>query len=105
MKTSRLLLSVAVFATAALAATAAFESARVLPDNPMPVYPPALRMEGITQGRAIVAISIDRDGRVKDQLVLATPTRALRAPARRRCATGALSPPGSMASRCRCSSS
>lgn len=71
MKTSRLLLSVAVFATAALAATAAFESARVLPDNPMPVYPPVLRMEGVTQGRAIVAVSVDRDGRVKDQLVLA----------------------------------
>lgn len=71
MKTSRLLLSVAVFATAALAASAAFESARVLPDNPMPTYPSALRLSGVTQGRAIIAVSVDHEGRVKDQLVLA----------------------------------
>ena len=71
MKTPRLLLSVAVFATAALAGFAAFESARALPDNPMPVYPNALKLGGVTQGRAVIAISVDRDGRVKDQLVLA----------------------------------
>ena len=71
MKTPRLLLSVAAFATAALAGFAAFESARALPDNPMPVYPNALKLGGVTQGRAVIAISVDRDGRVKDQLVLA----------------------------------
>jgi TonB family protein len=71
MKTSRLLLSVAVFATAALAGSAAFESARVLPDNPMPLYPNALKLTGVTQGRAIIAVSVDPEGRVKDQLVLA----------------------------------
>jgi len=71
MKTPRLLLSVAVFATAALAGSAAFESARALPDNPMPIFPNGLRLTGVTEGRAIVAISVDRDGRVKDQLVVA----------------------------------
>jgi TonB family protein len=71
MKTPRLLLSVAVFATAALAGSAAFESARTLPDNPMPVYPNGLRMSGVTQGRAIIAVSVDHEGHVKDQLVLA----------------------------------
>jgi len=71
MKTPRLLLSVAVFATAALSVPAAFESARALPDNPMPLYPNSLKLTGVTKGRAVIAISVDHEGRVKDQLVLA----------------------------------
>jgi TonB family protein len=71
MKTSRLLLSVAVFTTAALAGFAAFESARALPGNLMPVYPNSLKLAGVTEGRAVIAISVDREGRVKDQLVVA----------------------------------
>jgi TonB family protein len=71
MKTPRLLLSVAVFATAALAGSAAFQSARSLPDNLMPVYPASLKLAGVTQGAAIIALSVDPEGRVKDQLVVA----------------------------------
>jgi len=71
MKTPRLLLSVAVFATAALAGSAAFESAQVFPDNPMPLFPNSLKLSGVTEGRAVIAVSVDREGRVKDHLVLA----------------------------------
>jgi len=71
MKTPRLLLSVAVFATAALVGSAAFESARAHPDNPMPIFPNSLKMDGITQGRAVIAVSLDHEGRMKDHLVVA----------------------------------
>jgi TonB family protein len=71
MNPSRVLLSLALLAATALAAPAAFESARALPDNPMPTYPPALRFDGITRGRAVLAISIAADGHVKDMLPLA----------------------------------
>lgn len=56
---------------AAVQATAAFQSAQLLPDNRQPQYPVALSMEGITRGRALVSASIDATGRVTDTLVLA----------------------------------
>jgi TonB family protein len=71
MKIPRLLLSVAAFAAAALAGVAAFQSARLLPDNLDPIYPASLRMAGVTEGSAVIAVSVDTEGRVKDQLVVA----------------------------------
>jgi TonB family protein len=71
MKTPRPVFSLLLFVATALVASAALESARPLPDNPMPYYPPAMQMEGITRGRAVMAISIDAEGRVRDILPLA----------------------------------
>jgi TonB family protein len=71
MNTPRLLLSAAAFATAALVGSAAFQSARAHPDNPMPTYPASLTMAGVTEGFAVIAVSVDTEGRVKDQLVVA----------------------------------
>lgn len=50
---------------------AQFESVRYHPDNPKPAYPPSLLMAGITRGSAVVAVSIDTEGKVQDALVLA----------------------------------
>lgn len=37
----------------------------------MPVYPATLKLTGVTKGRVVVAVSVDAEGRVKDQLVVA----------------------------------
>jgi TonB family protein len=71
MNTPRSALALVLFVATSLAASAALESARPLPDNPMPSYPPVLQLEGITRGRAVMALSIDAEGRVKDILPLA----------------------------------
>jgi len=65
------LISLLLLAATALAAPAAFQSVQSLPDNPMPIYPVGLRFDGITRGRAVLAVSIDADGHVKDMLPLA----------------------------------
>lgn len=71
MKTSRFAFGFLLLLAAALPAPAAFQSAQPGPDNPQPQFPAALTAEGITRGRALVAISIDETGRVKDMLPLA----------------------------------
>ncbi|AOS43353.1 Gram-negative bacterial tonB protein [Lacunisphaera limnophila] len=50
---------------------AQFESARLAPDNAMPPFPAALQMSGITRGYAVVAVSIDPEGKVQEALPLA----------------------------------
>jgi len=70
MKTLRLAVSLFALA-AALRASAVFESAQIAPGNPMPQYPSALTLAGITKGHAVVAVSIDTEGKVQDSLVLA----------------------------------
>lgn len=69
MKTPALLSA----ATLVLAAPvlAQFQSVRLHPDNAMPAYPPAMHISGITRGYAVVATSIDTEGKVQDALVLA----------------------------------
>lgn len=51
-------------------AQAAFESARFDPANVMPSFPAGLRVEGVTRGEVIVALSVSAEGRVTDSLVL-----------------------------------
>lgn len=60
----------ALGAALALPAGAAFESIKFDPENPPPLYPLLLKVEGITRGNAIVAISVGADGRLSDSLVL-----------------------------------
>ncbi len=57
-------------ATLAAPAPAAFESITMSADNPQPLFPLVLEVEGITRGRALVAISVGADGRLADRLVL-----------------------------------
>jgi len=56
---------------AAPAFAANFESIQILPDNEAPVFPGTLVAQGITRGRAVVALSVGVDGRADDCLVLA----------------------------------
>ncbi len=65
-------LSVLLTLGAALAspAVAAFESLKLNPDNPMPQFPLPLKVDGITKGNAIVAISVSAEGKLTDWLVL-----------------------------------
>lgn len=71
MKTSPIFASLVLFAASALSAPAAFEAARALPDNVMPQFPSVMTFEGITRGRAVIAVSISAEGRVQDTLPLA----------------------------------
>ncbi len=71
MKTSPCVLLSFALAASAISAFAAFQSAQPLPGNTQPLYPPALVMDGITRGRAYIAVSIDETGRVKEMLPLA----------------------------------
>jgi TonB family protein len=64
-------ISLAALLLPAATGLAQFESARLHPDNLMPAYPPSLQMAGITRGFAIVAMSIDTEGKVQDAMVLA----------------------------------
>jgi TonB family protein len=70
MKTPYALLLAALLVPA-VPALAQFESARLAPDNAMPPFPAALQMAGITRGYAVVAVSIDAEGKVQESLVLA----------------------------------
>jgi TonB family protein len=58
-------------------AFAAFEPLKLTPDNPMPLFPPALVAEGITRGRVVMAISVSAEGKLNDSLVVAYTQRAL----------------------------
>jgi TonB family protein len=60
-----------ILLAAAGPAFAQFESARIPSDNPLPQYPSGLTLAGITKGYAVVAVSIDAEGKVQDSLVLA----------------------------------
>ncbi len=71
MKTSPLFAGLILFAASALSAAAAFEAARALPDNVQPQYPSIMTFEGVTRGRAVIAVSIDAEGRVQETLPLA----------------------------------
>jgi TonB family protein len=71
MKTSSVFAGLLFLAASALSASAAFEPARALPDNVMPQFPAVMTFEGVTRGRAVIAVSIDADGRVKETLPLA----------------------------------
>lgn len=70
MKTPRSLLLAALLLPA-VPGLAQFESVRLSDDNPMPAYPPALQIAGITRGYAVVAVNIDTEGKVQDALLLA----------------------------------
>jgi len=70
MKVLRSLL-IAALLVPAVPGLAQFESVRFQPDNTMPTFPPALIMDGITRGHAVVVASIDAEGKVQDAMVLA----------------------------------
>lgn len=76
MKTLLPLLCAALLAPA-VPGPAQFESVRFHPDNVMPPYPPTLVTDGITRGHAVVAASIDAEGKVQDAMVLAYTNRRL----------------------------
>ena len=71
MNPSRVLLCSLLLAASALAASAAFQSVQMVFGNPMPIYPASLKIDGITRGRAVLAVSVDADGHVKEMLPLA----------------------------------
>ena len=71
MKTPRAFAGFMLLVTAALTAPAAFESAKLPSETLLPQYPPDLAFNGVTHGRAVIAVSIDATGRVKDILPLA----------------------------------
>lgn len=75
MKTMKLIALGALLASL-IPLNAAFESAQIAPDNEMPLYPLSLRTAGITKGFAVIAVSIDQEGRVKEMLPLAYTQKA-----------------------------
>jgi TonB family protein len=75
--TPKLMLLLAPVAGLVSQAFAAFEPLKMAPDNPMPLFPPALTAEGITRGRVVMAISVGADGSLKDSLVVAYTQRSL----------------------------
>lgn len=70
MNAHRSFLLVAWLIIAHAPAFAAFESIKIPSDNQLPHFPSTLIAEGITAGHALVAVSINPDGRVGDLLVL-----------------------------------
>ena len=71
MKTIRYVPVLLLFA--ALSSTrlgAALESLKFDPDDFMPSYPVTLLADGVTRGQAIIAVSVDADGKLADTLVL-----------------------------------
>lgn len=70
MKTNHML-SLLLAVVGALPVPAAFQSVQVSPDNTMPQYPGSLLMAGITRGYAVIAVSIDAEGKLRDALPLA----------------------------------
>ena len=57
--------------TAATQALAAFESAKLSPDNYMPQFPASLIIDGVTEGHATFAVSVSPDGKLIESLPLA----------------------------------
>ena len=70
MKTNHML-SLLFAVVGALPVPAAFQSVQLSPDNLMPQYPGSLLMSGITRGYAVIAVSIDAEGKLRDALPLA----------------------------------
>src|SRR5438270_660737 len=70
MKNPRVLLCLALL-PATVPPFAEFESAKIAAGNAMPTYPGVLKLNGITRGYAVIAVSIDAEGKVQDSLVLA----------------------------------
>jgi TonB family protein len=62
--------SLALGTMLATTAGAAFESIKINPDSPLPEFPLSLKVDGITKGKAIIAVSINNEGRAVDFLVL-----------------------------------
>lgn len=65
------MLSLLLAVVGALPVPAAFQSMQVSPDNVMPQYPNNLLLAGITRGYAVVAVSIDAEGKLREALPLA----------------------------------
>jgi len=65
------MLSLLIAVVGAIPVPAAFQSVQVSPDNNMPQYPGSLLMAGITRGYAVIAVSIDAEGKLRDALPLA----------------------------------
>jgi len=70
MNTRYPLVLAGLLALATLPAFAVFESIQLHPDNDLPTFPPGLLAEGITRGHAVVALSVDSDGKLGECLVL-----------------------------------
>ena len=66
----RLSASLALGALLATTASAAFESLKLNPGNPLPEFPLPLKVDGTTKGKAVIALSVSDEGRVVDFLVL-----------------------------------
>lgn len=60
----------ALGAMLATTAGAAFESIKINPDNPQPLFPLPLQVDGITKGKAVIAISVSDEGKLTEWLVL-----------------------------------
>lgn len=65
------MLSLLLAVVGALPVPAAFQSVQVSPDNVMPRYPNNLLLAGITRGYAVIAVSIDAEGKLREALPLA----------------------------------
>lgn len=70
MKTNHML-SLFLAVVGALPVPAAFQSVQMSSDNVMPAYPNNLLLAGITRGYAVIAVSIDGEGKLREALPLA----------------------------------
>lgn len=70
MKTILQRIPLLIFLAAAVQALAAFESAKLSPDNMLPQFPASLITAGVTEGHATFAVSIGADGKLNDSLPL-----------------------------------
>jgi TonB family protein len=70
MNTRYSLVFAGLLALATAPAFAAFESIQIHPDNSLPSFPSVLVAEGITRGHAVVALSVNAEGKMGDCLVL-----------------------------------
>ncbi|HEX2862597.1 MAG TPA: energy transducer TonB [Lacunisphaera sp.] len=64
------LLSALLLALATAPAFAALESIQVRTGNDLPPFPPRLIVDGVTSGHAVVAVSVNAEGKMDDCLVL-----------------------------------
>jgi len=71
MKKILLRIPLLLVVAAATHALAAFESAKLSPDNYMPQFPASLITDGVTEGHATFAVSISPEGQLTDSLPLA----------------------------------
>jgi TonB family protein len=70
MKTILQRIPLLIFLAVAVQALAAFESAKLSPDNLMPQFPASLITAGVTEGHVTFAVSIGADGKLNDSLPL-----------------------------------